>query len=427
MTIAIGSALFLWALAVFVFAFVSLAEMALAALDRSQLRRLGEAGNPAALVVEALFKDVERLMTGFTVWRTLAHITAAGVVTWTVLTWGWDILSLIGLLLLTALLFLLLRVEMRGLALRQPLATTLRLARPLRWLLSLVMPISWPFWWRARRLEPSDALSTRSILLTEDGLRLLLRLGAEEPLIEEEEREMIDGIVRLGDKTVAEVMVPRVDVVALPVDASLEEALDVCVTSGHSRIPVYEETIDRIVGVLYAKDLLTYFRERKTDFSLRQLMRKPYFVPESALVDDLLSDLQHKKTHLAVVVDEYGGTAGIVTIEDLLEEIVGEIQDEYDFEVPLIQQLEPQVYLVSGRAHIDDVNRELGLALTDEDESYTLAGVIYSHLQRVPDVGDRVELDDARLEVVSVNDNRIEQVRVVLKQLSGETATGTAA
>ncbi|MCX7851686.1 MAG: hemolysin family protein [Caldilineales bacterium] len=298
----------------------------------------------------------------------------------------------------------------------------------MRWLLILIAPLIWPVWRRARRLEPADTLSVRSILLTEEGLRLLLRFGAEEPLIEEDEREMIDGIVRLGDKTVAEVMVPRVDVVALPVDATLEEALDVCVTSGHSRIPVYEDTIDRIVGVLYAKDLLTHFRARflegKSGFALRELMRKPYFVPESALVGDLLSELQHKKTHLAIVVDEYGGTAGIVTIEDLLEEIVGEIQDEYDFEAPLIQQVEPQVYLISGRANIDDVNRELGLSLTDEDESYTLAGVIYSHLQRVPDVGDKVELDDAQLEVVSVNDNRIAQVRVVLKQPSGETTAG---
>ncbi|MDW8270470.1 MAG: hemolysin family protein, partial [Anaerolineae bacterium] len=372
--------------------------------------------------------DADRLLTGFTVLRTLATITVAGAVTWSVRAGAWGELWLIGWLLLSVLLLLFVRVEMRALALRQPLDTALRLARPLRWLLILIAPLIWPVWRRARRLEPADTLSVRSILLTEEGLRLLLRFGAEEPLIEEDEREMIDGIVRLGDKTVAEVMVPRVDVVALPVDATLEEALDVCVTSGHSRIPVYEDTIDRIVGVLYAKDLLTHFRARflegKSGFALRELMRKPYFVPESALVGDLLSELQHKKTHLAIVVDEYGGTAGIVTIEDLLEEIVGEIQDEYDFEAPLIQQVEPQVYLISGRANIDDVNRELGLSLTDEDESYTLAGVIYSHLQRVPDVGDKVELDDAQLEVVSVNDNRIAQVRVVLKQPSGETTAG---
>lgn len=428
MNIAIGSAFLLWMLAVFVTGFVALAEMALAMLDRSQLRRLAEAGMPAALTVTHLLKDVDRLLTGFTVLRTLATITVAGAVTWGVLAGGWSGLWLIVALLLMALLLLFVRVEMRALALRQPLDAALRLARPLRWLLTLTAPLIWPVWRRARRLEPPDALSVRSILLTEEGLRLLLRFGAEEPLIEEEEREMIDGIVRLGDKTVAEVMVPRVDVVALPVDATLEEALDVCVTSGHSRIPVYEDTIDRIVGVLYAKDLLTHFRARfregKSEFALRELMRKPYFVPESAFVGDLLSELQHKKTHLAIVVDEYGGTAGIVTIEDLLEEIVGEIQDEYDFEAPLIQQVEPQVYLISGRANIDDVNRELGLALTDEDESYTLAGVIYSHLQRVPDVGDRVELDDAALEVVSVTDNRIDQVRVVLKQPSGETASG---
>ena len=191
--------------------------------------------------------------------------------------------------------------------------------------------------------------------------------------------------------------------------------------AGHSRIPVYEETIDKIVGVLYAKDLLALalerspYREGQAEVSIRQLMRPPYFVPESAMVGDLLGDLQHKKVHLAIVVDEYGGTAGIVTIEDLLEEIVGEIQDEYDKELPLLQEVAPKDYLASGRADIDDINRSLGVQLADEDESYTLAGVIYSHLQRVPIAGDTLQIGDVHLEVLTVKDNRIEQVRIMLR------------
>jgi CBS domain containing-hemolysin-like protein len=215
---------------------------------------------------------------------------------------------------------------------------------------------------------------------------------------------------------VGEVMVPRVDVVALPKETPLMEALEVIVSAGHSRIPLYEDTIDHIVGILYAKDLLTCFRDGRTDITVAEIMRPPYFVPETAMVDDLLADLQQKRTHLAIVVDEYGGTAGIVTIEDLLEEIVGEIQDEYDSEPPMIQAREDGRYIVNGRMDVDDLNRELDVHLPADDENYnTLAGVIYAHLQRVPEPGDAFDLDGVHIEVLKVNDNRIEEVLLTLR------------
>ena len=258
--------------------------------------------------------------------------------------------------------------------------------------------------------------SERNIFLSEDGLRLLLNMGDGERLIEEDERELIDSIFRFSETTVGEVMVPRVDVVALPKDTPLMEALDVIVSAGHSRIPLYEDTIDHIVGILYAKDLLTCFRDGRTDITVETIMRPPYFVPETAMVDDLLADLQQKRTHLAIVVDEYGGTAGIVTIEDLLEEIVGEIQDEYDSEPPMIQAREDGSYIVNGRMDVDDLNRELDVHLPADDENYnTLAGVIYAHLQRVPEQGDAFDLDGVHIEVLKVNDNRIEEVLLTLR------------
>jgi CBS domain containing-hemolysin-like protein len=216
---------------------------------------------------------------------------------------------------------------------------------------------------------------------------------------------------------VGEVMAPRVDMVALPEDTPLMEALEVIVSAGHSRIPVYEETIDHIVGVLYAKDLLICFRDNRIDITVAEIMRPPYFVPETAMVDDLLADLQQKRIHLAIVVDEYGGTAGIVTIEDLLEEIVGEIQDEYDSETPMIQPREDGSFIVNGRMDVDDLNRELDVHLPADDENYnTLAGVIYAYLQRVPDPGDAFDLDGVHIEVLKVNDNRIEEVLLTLRK-----------
>lgn len=422
MDVPLSSAIAAFSLALALMAFVALAEVSLATISRERVRRLGEEGVSAALLVEHVLKDVERFLAGILVLRTLAIGMAMAAATWLALHRRGDAFFLAQVLAGAGILLLLLQVTGRMLAVQHPLGVALRVVRPLRWLLIVAAPLTWPLLRLARRAGAGDANSPRSIFLTEDGLRLLLNFGEEERFIEEDEREMIDSIFRFSETTVGEVMAPRVDVVALDHGASLQMALDAIVEGGHSRIPIYEDTIDHVIGVLYAKDLLACYREGTQNAVITDLMRKPYFVPESAMVDDLLGDLQHKKVHLAIVVDEYGGTAGVVTIEDLLEEIVGEIQDEYDTESPLIQRLTPGVYMVSGRVDVDDLNRELGLQLTDEDESYTLAGVIFSHLQRVPEVGDTLELDGARIEIVAVKDNRIEQVRLSLAALQAQSA-----
>lgn len=411
------------ALAFVLTALVALAEVSLATMSRGGLRQLADQGRPAALRMERVLKDAEQFAAGLLVWRTVSVGMAAACVTWLALWLHRQAWFLAMALLLTGLGLLLVQVGARVVAIQHPVGVAMRLVRPVQWLLAVAAPITWALVRLARRAGLEEASPGRGIFLTEDGLRLLLNVGEEEKFIEAEEREMINSIFRFSERTVAEVMVPRVVVVGVEIEASLAEALDICVTSGHSRVPVLEDTLDKIVGVLYAKDLLTHIREGKDTFSLRELMRTPYFVPESAMVNDLLGDLQHRKTHLAVVVDEYGGTAGIVTIEDLLEEIVGDIQDEYDREPPLIQPLEPGVFLVSGRVNLDDLNRELNLDIPDEDESYTLAGVIYSHLQRMPGVGDELHLGGAHLEVLSVTDNRIDQVRLVVNQTGEEVET----
>jgi CBS domain containing-hemolysin-like protein len=423
MNLALSLDLGILALAFALTAFVALVEVSIAAMSRGALRQLVAAGRPSALRIDQVMKDAERFVAGLLVWRTVSVAMAAAGVTWLALWLHRSAWFLAVALLSTGLLLLVVQVTARVVAVQHPDAIVLRLARPVQWALALVAPITWALMRVTRRAGLDQGSPGRNIFLTEDGLRLLLNFGEEEQFIEAEERELINSIFRFSERTVAEVMVPRVAVVGVEVAATLAEALDVCVTSGHSRIPVHEDTLDRIVGVLYAKDLLTHIREGKAAFSLREVMRKPYFVPESAMVNDLLGDLQHRKTHLAVVVDEYGGTAGIVTIEDLLEEIVGDIQDEYDREPPLIQPAGAGVFVVSGRVNLDDLNRELALKITDEDESYTLAGVIYSHLQRVPGVGDVLQLGGANLEVLSVTDNRIDQVRLVVNNTSEEAET----
>ena len=419
MDVPLGLAVALLALSFLLMFFVALAEVSLATLSRSHVRKLSEEGVPSAQRIESLLKDAQRFLAGVMVLKTGVIVLATAAVSLLVISlqgggWWW-----IAALILTGFALLLTQVWGRAVAVQHPMAVASRVAGPMRWIIWLISPFSWALLKLAHALgiTKGDKESERSIFISEDGLRLLLNLGDEEHFLEEDERELIDSIFRFSETTVAEVMVPRVDVVALPKETPLMKALDVIVEAGHSRIPVYEETIDKIVGVLYAKDLLTCFRDGNTDITVESIMRPPFFVPETMMVDELLPILRQKRTHLAVVVDEYGGTAGIVTIEDLLEEIVGEIQDEYDSEPPMIQPQEDGSYIVNGRMDVDDLNRELNVHLPTDDESYsTLAGVIYAQLQRVPDPGDSFDLDGVHIEVLKVNDNRIEEVLLTLRQ-----------
>jgi CBS domain containing-hemolysin-like protein len=215
-------------------------------------------------------------------------------------------------------------------------------------------------------------------------------------------------------------MVPRIDISALPVTATLDEMIATIVKDGHSRIPIYDESIDNIIGILYAKDLLPLLKGgRQPD--LRKIVRPPVFVPESITVDDLLHQLQRRKVHIAIVLDEYGGTAGLVTIEDLLEEIVGEIQDEYDVEEPLIVRLSDDEARVDGRADVDDLSElfDTAIALEDEDEYDTVGGLIYHRVGGVPKPGDQVIVDGLTLTVESTDGRRVGKVLVMRSRADG--------
>jgi CBS domain containing-hemolysin-like protein len=205
-------------------------------------------------------------------------------------------------------------------------------------------------------------------------------------------------------------MVPRIDVVALEVNTTITDALKVIVEAGHSRIPVYRDTIDNVVGMLYAKDLLRYWPDSE-NLKLSDILRDVYYIPETKAVDHLLQELQRRRVHIAVVVDEYGGIAGLVTIEDILEEIVGEIQDEYDSEEAIMEVIGPDEVVFNGRIDVDDVNRIMNIDLPT-DSSDTISGLIYSSLGRVAVVGDRVQFDNVELAVLSVLGRRIKEIRI---------------
>ncbi len=315
------------------------------------------------------------------------------------------------LLVLTAVLLLCLLLARAWVVGREE-RVAVRWAPAVRALVFLLTPIT-ALLRRISGAAVPKAATPESVFLSEDGLRFLLNVSEEETVIEDEEKEMIASVFEFGETLVREVMVPRIDVKAVPVEKPMLEALDVMLTAGHSRTPVYDGSIDNIVGILYAKDLLRYLRDGRTDVPLAKILRPAYFIPESKKVDELLRELQQRRVHMAVVVDEYGGTAGIVTIEDLLEEIVGEIQDEYDAEEPTVEPVSEHEYLFDARVHLDEVNELLGVELPAEGGD-TLGGFIYSQLGKVPAVGDTIEFEGVRIEVLSVAGRRIKQVRASL-------------
>ena len=248
--------------------------------------------------------------------------------------------------------------------------------------------------------------------VSEDEIRAMVETGEEQGVLHEQERDMIQGIFELGDKHVHDVMVPRTDIRAIDIDTPGERVLDQVVAVGHSRIPVYEGTPDEIVGILYVKDLFRRLARGEKDVSLRQYLRPAHFVPETKRIDELLREMQRSKMHMAIVVDEYGGTAGLVTIEDLVEEIVGEIRDEYEPEQELVIPVSEHEALMDGRVPFGDVCEAFDLDLAPSEDYDTLGGYIVHELGRLPKAGEEVRTDGVRFVVETVESRRIRRVRV---------------
>lgn len=229
-------------------------------------------------------------------------------------------------------------------------------------------------------------------------------------------RDMIKGIVELSDTTVKEVMVPRIDVIFLSKDISLKEMFELIIGCGHSRFPVYEETIDNVIGMLYVKDLLKYLTDRE-EINIESILRKPYFIPESKRLDTLLREFKRRHVHIAVSVDEYGGVSGIVCLEDIIEEIVGDIQDEFDNEVEDILQIDDHSFLCDGRVDIEDLNEELKLSIPEEDFD-TLGGFVFDLFGKIPVKFEKISYNNADFIIQDMDGHKIKTVKIVLKAVS---------
>ena len=417
------------------------AEIALVSLRPSRVEQMVEEGRSGAGRVRRLTGDPGRFLAviqlaitfiGFLA-SAFAGVSLAERLATLLVSVGLsaDAAGVIALLVVTILLSLFTIVfgELvpKSLALAHPETFALRLSRPVDLLGRFFRPLVAFLTFTTRsisRLLGADVSTEAQI--TAEELRLIVERGGEQGILEAEEEQMINAVIELGDRRIHEVMVPRIAIVALPASATFDDAIDLIIEEGHSRVPLYESSVDEVVGILYAKDLLPFLKstaDRRPD--LRTLLRTPVFVPESMSIDDLLHEFQRRKVHIAIVLDEYGGTAGLVTIEDLLEEIVGEIQDEYDEEEPLIERLDEDRVRVDGRAAVEDLLElwDTKGALEDEDEYDTVGGLVYHRIGGVPVPGDEIRVDGLRLTVETTDGRRVGKVMVVRERSVDDEST----
>ncbi|MEZ4860967.1 MAG: hemolysin family protein [Caldilineaceae bacterium] len=392
-------------------ALTSALELSFTTVNRSDIRRNVERGIVNAQLLDELLSQTPTLFLSLNLLKNMGVVCSGAASAWIVLTSTnlWVVMTLV---LMLWILLALLQPLWRAALLARADTLAYAMAPTAKWLTVLLRPLTVPILQLYTWTNPLDAkVHEDSSALTDDALRMLMSPTDNPEDIEENEREMIASILEMNETVAREVMVPRIDMVAMSVETTLRESLDIIIAAGHSRIPVYEENIDHIIGLLYAKDLLRCFRDNETEMPIRALLRPAYFIPDSKKVDALFQDMQKHRVHIAMVVDEYGGTAGLVTIEDIIEEIVGDIQDEYDIEEDTyIEAIGANAYLLNSRLDLYSLSKLLDIEL-DTDAADTLGGLIYTLMEHVPEQGEYVEHQGWRFTVIALDGRRIEQVR----------------
>ena len=425
----LGTDILIILLLILINGFFVAAEIAFVSVRRTRLDELAEAGDRRAKRAQVLMRDPGRFLAVIQVAITFLGALASAVAAVSIvtvvseplrqITFLADYADTIALLFVTSIVaivsIVLGELIPKGFALANPDRIALAVSGPITIFAKIVSPLVAVLVLLTKIIsKPFGIDPTRTPELSAAEIRLIVEQGSQQGVLEAEEEQMISAVMSLSDSKLHEVMVPRIDIVAIDQEASFDDAVTLVLTEGHSRTPLYKESVDHIVGILYAKDLLRIIAAGGPRPRLRDIMRPALFVPESQAVDDLLNELQRRRVHMAIVLDEYGGTAGLVTIEDLLEEIVGEIQDEFDEEEPMKVIVREGEAILDGRADIDEMGElvDPALELEDDEEYDTVGGFVYHRIGRVPVVGDTVAVDPFKITVIKVIGRRVGKVRV---------------
>ncbi len=403
-------------------AFFSASETAFFSLPKSMVEKFARSKSVTARQVATLLNEPRRLLIGIIIGNTLVNVAVASLAT--IITQNWireyqlnaTLALLINVVVVSFIILFFSEILPKITAIKNGPKLSKQFAIPLTFFHYLFYPVSYVLDLLTQLLGSAFGADVDKFNLSEKELRTLVDVGEEKGALLKEEKEMIHGIFELHGTVVREIMVPRTDMVCLEKDSSLNTVLNVVKEKMHSRIPVYDDTVDNIVGILYIKDLLPFIRKRNTsDFKLEKLVRPAYYVPEQKKINELLREFQAQKIHMAIVVDEYGGTSGLVTLEDVIEEIVGEIQDEYDKETPLIEKINEHTFLVDGSMAIDEINEELNLNLPTEEGVDTLAGFLLGQFGSVPKPKEKITYNGYEFVIEKATKKRIQKVRLILK------------
>ncbi|HEX4207269.1 MAG TPA: hemolysin family protein [Ktedonobacteraceae bacterium] len=396
-------------------ALASAAETALTSISRIKLKNMVEEGDQRAVQIEHLLAEPNTFLTTILVVNSVALIVASGMATVLALrfseTWG----ELASIIVISLVVLIACEISPKTAAVQNPLRWALFIVGPVRAAAWLLHPIVWclngvtAFFVRLM----GGRIRHRGPFVTEEELRLLVTAGEEEGVLEQEETQMINSIFEFADTTVREVMVPRIDMITLSSEATVNNAVDLALEGGFSRIPVYEESVgvDEVIGVLYTKDMLKQLREGHHLVPVRDLVRPAYYVPETKKLDGLLREIRQNRVHMVIAVDEYGSVAGLVTIEDLVEEIVGDIQDEYDHEEKLYEQVSMHQFIFDAKVSIYDFNELMDMHLDDSDYE-TLGGFVYAQLDKIPNANDTITFENHTFTVLATRGRRITKIRV---------------
>lgn len=400
---------------IFLSAFFSSTETALTTVNRIRIRNLAESGDAKAITLTKVLENQSKMLSAILIGNNVVNLTASSLsTTLAISVWGSNKLvgAATGILTLVILVFG--EITPKTLSTLSAETMALRSAKIIYVLMTVLTPVIVVVNQMSLcvllllRIDPNKKRDA----ITEDELRTIVDVSHEEGVIESEERKMINNVFDFGESLAKDIMVPRIDMTFVPVDASYQELLDVFREEMYTRIPVYEDTTDNVIGIINMKDLLLI--DNRDDFSIRNILRQPLYTYEYKKTSELMVEMRQTFNNIVIVLDEYGATAGLITLEDMLEEIVGEIRDEYDEdEEESLVEVRPGEYLVEGSMKLDDLNDYLGLELESEDYD-SIGGLVIGLLDHLPDAGEEVTYDGIHLVVETVDKNRIDRIRMYL-------------
>ena len=374
-----------------------------------------EDGIKGAKLVGSLLEDSSRLLSSILVGNNIVNIAATSISTSLFISiWGEQGVAA-ATFLMTVLVLIFGEITPKTISANNPEKVSIFVAKPIKLFMTILSPIVWVFNVITKVIFKILGVDDDGVkpFITEEELKTMVNVSHEEGVLEIEEREIINNVFEFGDMQAKEAMVQRLDMIAIDVEDSYEEIIELFKHEKLSRMPVYEETIDDIIGVLNIKDIIFLSDEEVEKFDIREYIREPFFTYEFKKITQLLEEMKKDKSQMAIVVDEYGGTAGLITIEDLIEVIVGDIEDEYDEEEDEIQVISPTEFLVEGSTKISDVNEILDIDLESE-EFDSIGGYIIGYIKHIPEENELIEVDGIKFNIESVDKNRIKKIRILL-------------